>query len=106
MNSSRVSIKFKSSTYTVIIANPVATFLIKMHQQIELFTYPSLRKFWLKRLYHIRPDYFNPYKNRCNLIEYMFHGFEFITSGNLNPSKIFIYIYIYIYIYISINRSI
>ena len=91
MSSLRVPIKFKSSTYIVIIANLVATLLIKMHGQIELFTYHSLNKYWLKRLYHIRLDCFNPYKDRCNLIEYILCGFEFITSGNLNLLRIFIY---------------
>ena len=76
---------------TSIIANPFSVFLMKTHGQIELFTYPSLTKYWLKRLYHIRPDCFNPYKDLCNLIEYMLRGFEFIASGNVNPLGIFIY---------------
>ena len=91
MSSSRVPIKFKSSTYTAIIANQFSVFLMKTHGQIELFTYPSLSKYWLKRLYHIRPYCFNPYKDLCNLIEYMLHVFEFIASGNVNPLGIFIY---------------
>ena len=91
MSSYGVPIKFKSSTYTAIIANPFSVFLMKAHGKIELFTYPSLSKYWLKRLYHIRPDCFNPYKDIYNLSEYMLRGFEFIASGNVNPSGIFIY---------------
>ena len=91
MSSSGVPIKFKSSTYTVIIVNPFYVFLMKTHGQIELFTYLSLRKYWLKRLYHIRLDCFNPCKDFCNLIEYMLRGFEFISSCNVNPSGICVY---------------
>ena len=91
MSSSGVPIKFKSSTYTAIIVNPFSVFLMKTHGQIELFTYPSLSKYWLKRSYHIRPDYFNPYNDLCNLIEDMLRGFEFIALGNVNPSGIFTY---------------
>ena len=91
MSSSGVPIKFKSSTYTASIVNPFYVFLMKTHGQIELFTYSSFCKYWLKRLYHIRPYCFNPYKNLCNLIEYMLLGFEFIALSNVNPSGIFIY---------------
>ena len=41
---------------------------------------------------HMRPDCFNPYKDRCNLIEYMLRDFVLFASGNLNPSRIFMYI--------------
>ena len=34
---------------------------------------------------------FNPYKDLCNLIEYMLRGFEFIASSNVNPLGIFKY---------------
>ena len=91
MSSLGVPVKFKSSTYTAIIANQFYVLLMKTHGQIELFTYPSLSKYWLKRLYHIRLNCFNSYKDICNLIEYMLHGFEFIASGNVNHSRIFIY---------------
>ena len=40
----------------------------------------------------MRPDYFNPYKDRCNWIEYMLRGFIQFASGNLNPSGIFMHI--------------
>ena len=92
MSSSGVPTRFKSSTYTAIIANPVSDFLMKMHGHIGLFTYPSFSKYSLRRLYHMRPDCFNPYKDRCNLIEYMLRGFVLFASGNLNPSGIFMYI--------------
>ena len=36
--------RFKSSTYTATIANPISKFLIKPHRQIRLFTYPSFNK--------------------------------------------------------------
>ena len=40
----------------------------------------------------MRPDCFNPYKDHCNLIEYMLRGFVLFASGNLNPLGIFMYI--------------
>ena len=40
----------------------------------------------------MRLDYFNPYKDRCNLIEYMLRGFVQFASSNLNLSGIFMYI--------------
>ena len=95
MSSSSVPIRFKSSIYTAIIANPISNFLMKMHGHIRLFTYPSFSKYSLRRLYHMRPDCFNPYKDHCNLIEYMLRGFVVFASGNLNPSGIFMYIIIY-----------
>ena len=63
---SRVLTRFKSLIYTVIIANPVSNFLIKMHgRYLGLFAYPSFNKYSLRRLYHMRLDYFNPYSDRC-----------------------------------------
>ena len=84
--------RFKLSTYTAIIANSISNFLMKMHGYIGLFIYPSFSKYSLKQLYHMHPECFNPYKNRCNLIEYMLRGFVQFVSGNLNPSEIFMYI--------------
>ena len=92
VSSSRVPTRFKSSTYTAIIANPVSDFLMKMHGHIGLFIYPSFSKYSLRWLYHMCPDYFNPYKDRCNLIEYMLRGFVQFALDNLNPSGIFMYI--------------
>ena len=83
--------RFRSSTYTIIIANPVFDFLIKMHGHIGLLAYPSFNKYSLRRLYHMRPDCFNPYKDLCNLIEHILQGFAFTTSGNVNPLGIYIY---------------
>ena len=40
----------------------------------------------------MRPDCFNPYKDRCNLIEYMLQVFVLFVLGNLNPLGIFMYI--------------
>ena len=40
----------------------------------------------------MRPTYFNPYKDHCNLIEYMLRGFVQFALGNLNPLGIFMYI--------------
>ena len=85
VSSSGVPIRFRSSTYTVIIANLVFYFLIKMHGHIGLFAYPSINKYSLRRLHHMRPDCFNPYKDRCNLIEHIVQAFVLFTSGNLNP---------------------
>ena len=90
-----VPTRFKSSTYIVIIANSVFDFLMKMHGHIRLFTCPYFSKYLLRRLYHIRPDCFNPYKDRCNLIEYMLQDDVLFASGNLNPSGIFMYIIIH-----------
>ena len=52
---SRVSTRFKSSTYTTIFANMVFDFL-KMHVHIELFTYHSFNKYSLRQLYHMHSD--------------------------------------------------
>ena len=81
-----------TSTYTTIITNLVFDFLMKMHGHIWLFTYPSFRKYSLRQLYHMSPDCFNPYKDYCNLIEYMLQGFVLFALGNLNPLGIFMYI--------------
>ena len=91
MRSSGVPIRFRSSTYTAIIANLVFDFLIKMHGHIGLLTYPSFNKYSLRRLYHMRLDCFNPYRDLCNLIEHILRGFAFTTSGNVNPLGIVIY---------------
>ena len=40
----------------------------------------------------MHPDCFNPYKDHCNLIEYMLRGFVLFASSNLNPLGIFKYI--------------
>ena len=85
MSSSEVPIRFKSSTYTAIITNPVSDILMKMHGYIGLFIYPTFSKYSLRRLYHMLPDCFNPYKDRCNLIEYMLQDDVLFASGNLNP---------------------
>ena len=92
MSSSRVPTRFKSSKYTAIIENPVSDYLMKMHGHIGSFTYPSFSKYSLRRLYHMRLNCFNPYKDRCNLIEYMLRGFVQFASSNLNPLGIFMYI--------------
>ena len=61
---------------------------MKMHEHIGLFIYPSFNKYSLRRLYHMRLDCFNSYKNCCNLIEYMLRDFVQFALGNLNPSRI------------------
>ena len=33
----------------------------------------------------MRSDCFNPYKDRCNLIEYILRDFVLFALGNLNP---------------------
>ena len=101
VSSSGVPIRFKSSTYTIIIANPISNFLMKMHGHIGLFTCPSFSKYSLRRLYHMCPNCFNPYKDYCNMIEYMLRGFVQFASSNLNPSRIFMYIYHYLWIHIN-----
>ena len=91
MSSLGVPIRFRSSTYTTIIANPVFDFLIKMHGHIRLLAYPYFNKYLLRRLYHMRPNCFNPYRDLFNLIKHILRGFAFTTYGNVNPSEIFIY---------------
>ena len=88
----RVPTRFKPSTYTTIIASRVSDFLMKMHGHMGLFTYPSFGKYFPRRLYHMCPTYFNPYKDHCKLIEYMLQVFVLFVSGNLNPPRIFMYI--------------
>ncbi|KAL0786901.1 hypothetical protein Bca101_003147 [Brassica carinata] len=51
---------FKSSTYTAIITKPWLNFFIKIQGLIGTFLYPSLSRYSLNLLYHIRPDCFNP----------------------------------------------
>ena len=75
MGSSGVPIRFRSSTYNEIIANPIFDFLIKRHGHIGLLAYPSFNKYLLRRLYHMCPDCFNPYRDLCNLIEHILRGF-------------------------------
>ena len=91
MSSSGVPIRFKSSTYTAIIVSIISNFLIKTHGQIRLFTYISFNKYSLKRIYYMRLDCFNSYRDLRSLIEYMFRGFGLVASSNLNPLKIFTY---------------
>ena len=43
----------------------------------------------------MRLDYFNPYRDRCNLIEHILRDFVLFYSDNLNPSRIFIYMSLY-----------
>lgn len=62
---------------------------MKMYKYIELLTYYFFRRYLLRQLYHICPNYLNSYKNRCSLIKYMLRGFVSFTSGNLNPLGIF-----------------
>ena len=90
VRSLRVPKRFKSSTYTTIIVNPISDLLIKMHGHIRLFAYPSFNKYSLRKIYHMRPDYFNPYRDCCNLIEHILRDFIFFALGNLNPSRILI----------------
>ena len=89
VSSSRGPTIFKSSTYIEIIANPVSDLLIKMHGHIWLFAYISFNQYSLRRLYHMCPDCFNLYRDRCNLIEYILRGFVLFASGNVNPSGIY-----------------
>ena len=98
MSSSGVPTRFKSPTYTAIIANPVSNFLMK-YGHIELFTYPSFSKYSLRLLYHMHSNYLNTYKDCCYLIKYMLLGFVLFTSGNLNPSGIFMYISLFMDLY-------
>ena len=46
------------------------------------------------------PDCFNPYRDRCNLIDHILRDFLLFASFNLNPSRIFIYICHYLWIHI------
>ena len=56
VSSSGVPTRFKSSTYTTIIANPVSDFLMKMHGHIGLFIYSFFSKYSPRGLYHMRLD--------------------------------------------------
>ncbi|PIN11585.1 hypothetical protein CDL12_15816 [Handroanthus impetiginosus] len=87
-SSSGVQIMFKSSTYTAIMTNLDPNFFMKTHGQIGSFLYPSFNKYSLRRLYHIRYDCFNPYKDFCTRIEQISREF-LCASGILNPSGIF-----------------
>jgi hypothetical protein len=63
---------------------------MKTHMQSSLFVYPSNLRNSLNWLYHIRPDYFKPYNDFCNLTQYILRfalGF-----GILIPSETFMYI--------------
>ena len=71
--------------------NLVSNFLIKIHRSTRLFTYPSISKYSLRRLYDMRANYFNLYRDRCNLIEHILWGFILFASTNLNPLGIFMY---------------
>ncbi|KAL0837854.1 hypothetical protein Bca101_089744 [Brassica carinata] len=51
---------FKSSTYTAIITKPSPNFFIKIQELYGSYLYPSLSRYSLNLLYHIRPDCFNP----------------------------------------------
>ena len=84
VSSSGVPIRFRLSTYTIIVANLISDFLTKMHGHIGLFAYPSFNKYSLRQLYHKRLDCFNPYKDRCNLLEHILQGFVLFASSNLN----------------------
>ena len=77
----------------------VFDFFIKMHGHIRLFAYHSFNKYSLRILYNMRSDCFNPYKDRCNLIEHILRGFVLFSLGNLNTSG-FSYICHYLWIHI------
>ena len=69
-----------------------------MYGHIGLLAYPSFNKYSLRRLYHMRSNCFNQYKDIYNLIEQILRGFAFTTSSNMNPSGIF-------YIYMSLSMD-
>ena len=52
----------------------------------------SFSRYSLRRLYHINPNCFNPYKDCSKLIEYMLRDFVLFALGNLNHLGIFMYI--------------
>jgi hypothetical protein len=81
---------FRSSTYTAIIIKLEINRLIKTHGLIILDLYHSFMRYSLSRLYHIRPDYFSPYNDRFNFIEYISRDFDLNASGIFNPSGTFI----------------
>jgi hypothetical protein len=67
-------------------------FLIKTHEKIGLFSNPSFNRHLLRRLYHMRLDCFNPYKDLCSLIESILQDLKLYASGILYHSRIFMYI--------------
>jgi hypothetical protein len=81
---------FRSSTYTAIIIKFEIDCLIKTHGLIILDLYLSFMRYSLSRLYHIQPDYFSPYNDRFNFIEYISRGFDLNASDIFNPSGTFI----------------
>ena len=91
MNFLRVTIRFKSSIYIATIANLVVDILMNAHGQRGLFMYHSFYKYSLRWLYHMRLDYFNPYKDLYNLIEFMLRCFKLFALGIWKPWGIFIY---------------
>jgi hypothetical protein len=52
-----------------MISNPDSDLLMKTHGQIGLFSNHFFNRYSLRRLYHMRPDCFKPYKDLCSLIE-------------------------------------
>ena len=85
-NSYGVPTRFKLSTAT--IANLDLDFLIKTHGRIGLFSNPSFKRYSLRRLYHMRPDCFNPYRDLYSLIEYILRDVGLYVLGILYPSGI------------------
>jgi hypothetical protein len=81
---------FRSSTYTAIIVKLEIYRLIKTHGLIILYLYHSFMRYSLSRLYHIRPDYFSPYNDCFNFIEYISRYFDLNASDIFNPSRTFI----------------
>jgi hypothetical protein len=81
---------FRSSTYTAIIIKLEIDRLIKIHGLIILDLYPSFVRYSLSRLYYIRLDYFSPYNDHFNFIEYISQGFDLNASDIFNPSGNFI----------------
>jgi hypothetical protein len=80
----------RSSTYTYMIQNLVENRLMETQGQSSLFVYPFNLRNSLNRLYHIRPDYFKPYNDFCNLMQYMLRFA--LLSGIRIPSGTFMYI--------------
>jgi hypothetical protein len=81
---------FRSSIYTAIIIKLEIDRLIKTHRLIILDLYHSFMRYSLSQLYHIGPDYFSPYNDNFNFIEYISRGFDLNTSGIFNHSWTFI----------------
>lgn len=71
-----------------MITKPDDNFLIKMHGHIASFTYSLLKRYSLKRVYHMRPDFYNLYSDLCNLngqISLVFsilYGVSYISFSN------------------------